>query len=124
MPALAVDRESGARKPGLPGAPVFFDLQPIVLPVIERNAVTRQVGVLLTLELSDGHPVESVEAQRRQVMDAVITELYRIYGWRSTADQVVDETLIKDHVRVVVNKVLGEGVVRAVLIRQLVEQER
>ncbi|HJT05982.1 MAG TPA: hypothetical protein VJ747_03600 [Stellaceae bacterium] len=95
-----------------------------MLPVIERNAVTRQVGVLLTLELSDGHSAESVEPQRRQLTDAVITELYRVYGWRSTADRIVDETLIKDHVRAAANKVLGEGVVRAVLIRQLMEQER
>lgn len=104
--------------------PVFYDLRPIVLPVIERNSVTRQIGILLTLELNEGHTAESVEAHQRQLTDAVITELYRIYGWRSTADNVVSDALVKERVLHAAEGVLGTGVVRAVLIRQIIEQER
>src|SRR6185312_17519901 len=82
LPARAVDRQAGVR-PEVPGAPVFVDIDPIVLPVIEGNEVTRQVGILLTLELTKGQPASGVELKRRQLTDAFITELYRLYGWRA-----------------------------------------
>lgn len=125
-PALAADRETGATPPKstVPGAATFVNLRPIVLPVIEGNAVTRQVGILLTLELGDDFSAESIEPKRRQLMDAFITELHRIYGWRSGQTRVVNETLIKTRLLKTADGVLGPGVVRAVLIRQLVEQER
>ncbi len=111
-------------KEAAPGVPVFIDMQPIVLPVIEGKNVTRQVGVLLTVELAEGRASEDVEEKRRQLTDAFITELYRIYGWRSGADRVVNETLVKQHLQASADRILGKGVVEAVLIRQLVEQER
>jgi flagellar protein FliL len=113
-----------AGKEPSPGAPVFIDMQPIVLPVIEGKNVTRQVGVLLTVELAQGHVSDDVEEKRRELTDAFITELYRIYGWRSGADRVVNETLVKRHLQASADRILGKGVVQAVLIRRLVEQER
>jgi flagellar basal body-associated protein FliL len=125
-PSLGAENvEHGHRgKEPIPGAAVFIDMQPIVLPVIEGKNVTRQVGVLLTMELAAGHAADDVEEKRRQLTDAFITELYRIYGWRSGADRVVNETLVKRHLQATADRILGKGVVQAVLIRQLVEQER
>jgi flagellar basal body-associated protein FliL len=122
-PALAAEHEGGAA-PKPPAGPVFVKLSPIVLPVIEANAVTRQVGILVTLELAEGQSLQTIEPKRRQLRDAFITELYRIYGWRSTADHVVNEALIKASLARAADRVLGAGVVRAVLIGQLLEQER
>ena len=51
------DRSDHTRKVPLPGMPVFIDIQPIVLPVIEGSNVTGQVGVLLTVELVQGRDV-------------------------------------------------------------------
>jgi flagellar basal body-associated protein FliL len=113
----------GGKAP-LNGATVFIDMQPIVLPVIEGKNVTRQVGVLLTMELAQGHVSDDVEEKRRELTDAFITELYRIYGWRSGADRVVNETLVKRRLQTTADRVLGKGVVQAVLISQLVEQDR
>jgi flagellar protein FliL len=117
------EQAHGGKEP-VPGAPVFIDMQPIVLPVIEGKNVTRQVGVLLTVEFAEGHVPGDVEEKRRQLADAFITELYRIYGWRSGADRVVNETLVKRHLQATADRILGKGIVQAVLIRQLVEQER
>lgn len=99
-------------------------MDPIVLPVVEGRDVTRQVGVLLTLELAQNQTAAGIEEKRRQLTDAFITELYRIYGWRSGADRVVNEELIKRRLQAAADRVLGPGIVHAILIRQLVEQER
>ncbi|HEV2550164.1 MAG TPA: hypothetical protein VGU20_22830 [Stellaceae bacterium] len=125
-PSLAAEHGEhgqGGKEP-VPGAPVFIDMQPIVLPVIEGKNVTGQVGVLLTVELAKGHVSDDIEEKQRQLTDAFITELYRIYGWRSGADRVVNETLVKRHLQATADRILGKGIVQAVLIRQLVEQER
>lgn len=98
-------------------------MDPIVLPVIEGSAVTRQVGILLTLELAKGQLASGVEPKRRQLTDAFITELYRLYGWRAGERRVVDEKLLKQRLQVTADQVLGQGVVHAILIRQLIVQE-
>jgi hypothetical protein len=123
-PVLAVDRDKGVKGPHVEGVPDFFDIQPIVLPVIERNAVTRQVGIVVTLELAGGQHADEVEQKRRQLTDAFIRELHTIYAWRSGSDRVVDQELIKRRLMITADTVLGPGVVNAILIRQLLEQGR
>lgn len=122
--AWAVDREKGVKGPHVEGVPDFVDIQPIVLPVIERDAVRSQVGIVVTLELADGQHGDDVEPKRRQLTDAFIRELHTIYGWRSGSDRVVDQELIKRRLQITADKVLGPGVVHAILIRQLLEQGR
>lgn len=122
-PAHAVDREAGARDL-IPGAPVFFDIRPITLPVIEGNRVTRQVGILLTIELNQGHIKQEASEKERELTDAFITELTRMYGSRAGANRVVNHALVKDRLQASADRILGQGAVRAVLIRQLVEQDR
>lgn len=63
----------------------FFNTRPIELSVVEGSTVTRQVGLLLSLELSEGHRKSEVSKKDREIIDAFITELYRIYGWCSGA---------------------------------------
>jgi flagellar protein FliL len=128
LPAAAAEHDGGEGAlpdpPLLPGVPDFFNIRPIELPVVEGNSVTREVGVLLTLELAEGHRKSEAVKKERQITDAFITELYRIYGWRSGAVQVVNEALIKHRLQAAADRVLGPGVVHAILIRQLVEKER
>jgi flagellar protein FliL len=123
LPAGAADREAGPNA-SIPGVPTFFNIEPIVLPVIEGNRIPRQVGVLLTLELAEGHTAAEARDKERELTDAFITELYRIYEWRAGDDRVVNERLIKERLQAAADRVLGPGVVHAILIRQLLEEQR
>jgi hypothetical protein len=122
-PALAVDREKGLKPPPVPGVPDFVDLDPIVLPVIDGNRVTRQIGIMLTLELADGLSEKSIDEEKRlRLIDAFVRELHLIYSARSTAERIVDETVIKQRLLRTAEGVVGKGVVHAILVRRLVEQ--
>ena len=123
LPAGAADRQAGPNA-SIPGVPTFFNIEPIVLPVIEGNRIPRQVGVLLTLELAEGHTAAEARDKERELTDAFITELYRIYEWRAGDDRVVNERLIKERLQAAADRVLGPGVVHAILIRQLLEEQR
>src|SRR5579864_6554928 len=112
VPALAVDREKGVKPPPVAGVPDFVDLDPIVLPVIDRNRVTRQIGIMLTLELVEGLPEKSIDGEKRlRLMDAFVRELHLIYSARSTTDRIVDEAVIKQRLLRTAEGVLGKGVV-------------
>lgn len=123
QPAAAVEGEKPEAK-STHAAPLFFNIAPIVLPVVVGNSVPRQVGIVLTVELGEGHMQREVRDKQRELTDAFITELYRIYGWRSGDTRVVSERLIKQRLQLAADHVLGKGVVDAILIRQLIEQER
>jgi hypothetical protein len=123
VPAHAVDREKGASEL-IPDAPVFFDIRPLMLPVIEGNRVRRQIGILLTLELVKGHVKQEAAEKEHELTDAFITELNRMYGWRAGANRVADERLIKERLHAAADRILGANVVRDVLIRQLIEQDQ
>ena len=118
------DKDDKDGKPPVPGVPIFFNIPSIVLPVVEGSAITRQVSVLLTVELAEGHRRKEASSKRRELTDAFITELYSLYGWRSGANQLVDERLVKRRLLAVADRVLGPGVAHAILIRQLVEEQR
>ncbi len=123
LPAGAAEHPEGLNASS-PDAPAFFNIEPIVLPVIEGNRIPRQVGVLLTLELAEGHTAAEARDKERELTDAFITELYRIYEWRAGDDRVVNERLIKERLQAAADRVLGPGVVHAILIRQLLEEQR
>lgn len=124
LPAAAAEHEKEEEEPLVPGVPIYFEIPAIVLPVVEGNSVTRQIGVALTVEMAEGHRRKEAAAKQRQLTDAFITELYRLYGWRSDADRVVDDRLLKRRLLAAADRVLGPGVAHAILIRQLVEQQR
>ena len=65
-----------------------------------------------------------VEPKRRQLTDAFIRELHTLYAWRSSSNRVVDEQLIKRRLLLVADDVIGQGIVHAILVRQLLEQAR
>lgn len=57
-------------------------------------------------------------------LQAFIRELHSLYAWRRSSDRVVDEQLIKRRLLLVADAVMGQGVVHAILVRQLLEQGR
>ena len=92
--------------------------------MVERNAVTSQIGIVVKLKIADGQHADAVEPKRRQLSDAFIRELHTICGWRSSSDRVVDQELIKRRRLITADTVPGKGVVHAILIRRLLERGR
>jgi flagellar protein FliL len=106
------------------GGPAYMTLAPIVLPVFDGNTVTRQAGVMLTLELAEGKTEADVEPQRRRLVDAFISDLYALFEQRHDADRVIDAGLIKSRLGETATRILGPGVVHEVLIQQAFERQR
>lgn len=123
-PSAQAQEKSAGPHGSMPGAPVFVDFQPIILPVIGQDRVTERVGIVLALELAPGQTAAGIEPKRPILTDAFISDLYGIFQQRAALHQVADGTLIKARLLRTANRVLGPGVVKEVLIQKLFEQPR
>jgi hypothetical protein len=107
-----------------PAGPAFVKIPPIVVPVIEGDKVTRQVGVNLVLELAEGRSADDIAPKQQRLHDAFISDLYGIYQARAGSDRPVSEQVVKARFGRSAARVLGPGVVKDVLIQQMFEQPR
>ena len=123
-PAIAGEHGKPEKAEGAVEGPVYIKLPAIVLPVYNGNKVTRQAGLVLTLELVKGKSEADVEPNRRRLTDAFITELYAVYELRGAADRVIDPALVKQTLQGASDRVLGVGVIQQVLIQHAFEGAR
>jgi flagellar basal body-associated protein FliL len=114
--------EHGKQPP--PAGPAFVKIPPIVVPVIEGDKVTRQVGVNLVLELVAGRSAEDIAPKQQRLHDAFISDLYGIYQAQAGSDRPVSEQVVKARFARSAARVLGPGFVKDVLIQQMFEQRR
>jgi hypothetical protein len=123
-PAGAAEHGKSEKARGAADGPVYIKLPAIVLPVYSGNRVTRQAGLILTLELAKGKSEADVEPNRRRLTDAFLTELYSVYELRGAADRVIDTAQVKQALQGASDRVLGTGVIQEVLIQQAFEGAR
>jgi hypothetical protein len=123
-PAAAGEHGKAAKAEGVPDGPVYVKVPPLVLPVYQGDKVTRQAGVVVTLELVKGKTEADVEPNRRQLFDAFLTDLYAVYELRGNADRVIEPALVKQTLQEAGDRILGTGVIEQVLIQQAFERVR
>jgi|SRR5579859_4502749 flagellar basal body-associated protein FliL len=124
LSALAAGEETpekGAPAPAVSG-PVFVKLPLFAIPVIEGDKVTRQVTVGIALELVEGMKADSIDEKKPAVIDAFFRDLYSMFSQRSGIARVAVEGSIKQRLGRTADQVLGPGVVRQVLLLQLLER--
>src|SRR5579872_3030900 len=121
--AAGEEESPGKAEPGpaVPG-PVFVKLPLFNIPVIEGDKVTRQVTVGVAFELVEGVKAESVDEKKPALIDAFFRDLYSMFGQRSGISRVAVEASIKQRLGQSADRVLGPGIVRQVLILELLER--
>lgn len=99
----------------------FVSFGTVNLPVIRHGNIYRYIGVTITLEVAGAEQADIVKRQISKLNDEFVREgLRRARLWDNTD---YEPTLrdIKAMLRDTANGVLGEGVVRAVLIQNVRE---
>jgi hypothetical protein len=123
FPALAANRDAVPEM--IEGAPSYVRFQPIFIPIIQGDRVTRQIGVTLMLELVKGQEKPPIEEKRLLLNDAFVRDLYAFFQQRAGfTSNDIDETYLKARLLKVADNVIGEKAVREVLIQQFFEQKK
>lgn len=101
----------------------FVDLPPLTLPVVRDGDVERVVRVDLALELKSGADAPRVSADLPRLTDAFLVELYALVGHRLMEENRYDADVIKRRLQAASERVLGPGVVTAVLIQGMAQAQ-
>ncbi len=103
-----------------PGDPVYVDLAPLVLPVIDGDRVQQVLQFTVTLEVSDEKAAEHIRAVKPRLTDAYIQDLYGALDRRRVLDgKVLDIERLKDELKRVSVGILGDKGFEEVLIQRV-----
>jgi flagellar FliL protein len=102
----------------------YYELAPLVLPIITETGVTQQVSLVVSLELPFGKKSE-VEPYEPRLADAYLQELYGALGAGEAMmhGNIVDVQAVKSRLGEITTRVLGPDKVNSVLL-QVVQQRR
>jgi hypothetical protein len=105
-------------------APVFMTLPTLTVPVFEGNEVSRQASLVLAIELEPGRTETDAAPFKPRLMDALLAELTRILEQRAMEERLIDAAALKPQLLEAARRVVGDGMVKDVLVQQAFERPR
>lgn len=100
----------------------FVELDPLVLPIIDKYGVSQVVSLVVALEIGDKHNTEIVTKLSPKLKDAYIQDMYGTLNKKAALEGgVVQVGVIKNRLNKITDDVLGKNVVSDVLL-QVVQQ--
>ncbi len=102
----------------------YYELSPLILPIISDTGVTQQVSLIVSLEMPFGKK-KDVEAYSPRLADAYLQDLYGALGagHAMMKNNVIDVMEVKRRLTEVTHKVVGQDMVHGVLL-QVLQQRR
>ncbi len=97
--------------------PRFVELDLLTAPFLRGGKFVKYVVLVINLEVSNDDEVEEVRAVMPRLRDAFVTELHTIATMRNPEQKMLNIKRIKSRLLVSANEVMGEGVVRDVLVQ-------
>lgn len=103
----------------------FVKMDPLTLPVVNKNGVVQIVNISITLEVEDAEKAKEIEKFTPRLKDAYIQDMYGALSSATalTTSGVVEVNTVKKRLNAVTQKVLGNDSVRDVLL-QAVQQRK
>jgi len=121
--ASAEHKEAPPPKPDpMTETPMFVNIGPLTVPVLGAEKAEQFVTILLALEVADQPTADQVRNLGPRLTDAFLTTLYGSLASGSMfRGGVLDVAQVKSRLVPVTSKVVGQGIVRDVLV-QVVNQ--
>ena len=101
-----------------PEPPSFIELTPLVLPLIREGQVTQHITYKIVLEVEFADE-DQVYWAKRQLTDAYLSELHGLLALRYVRDMDNVLPFMERRLLAVSDRLLGPGVVDAVLLSEL-----
>ncbi len=103
-------------------AVLFVEMDPLILPIIDAEGVNEVVSLVITLEVEDEGGQQAVKDMTPRLKDAYIQDMYGVLNRQSVMkDGVLQIGMIKNRLNRISHEVMGEHVVKSVLL-QVVQQ--
>jgi flagellar basal body-associated protein FliL len=100
--------------------PIFVDLPPMALPVIESDRVQQMIAFSIAIEVPSIDAASAVKALRPAISDAILQDLYgALDRSRLLKGRMVDAEVLKAELSKSVTRIAGADLVKNVLVQKL-----
>ncbi len=99
--------------------PVYVPLHPLVISLIQEGEVTHHVSMQLTLQLYDSWDKNLADRNMARLRDAFLHEMHALFAMRIVRQSGFESPLVRRRLLALCDRLLGEGVVADVLLREL-----
>jgi flagellar FliL protein len=114
--------EGGDAHGAKPAGPLYVRMDPLVVPVMDSEGISQTVSMVVAFEVEDQAGADKIESLKPRIKDAFIENLYGMLNKQVAMEQgVLKVGYVKQRLNDISVKVLGEGVVKGVLL-QIVQQ--
>ena len=100
-------------------APVFYPLNPLVVPVFGEKGVSATIQIHVKLEVVGKENRETVKHLRPKIADALLRDLYGFLPRLIKTKGRLDVTILKQRMKLIVDRTVGEGVIKDVLVQSI-----
>lgn len=109
-----------AGKEGEVSAVKYVELDPIILPIIDRDGITQTISMVVSVQVADEAKAEEVRQKLPRLADAYLSDMYGTLSKSSSMEGgVIKVSVLKERLTGITHKVLGEGVADDVLLQVL-----
>ncbi len=100
----------------------YIKLDPIVLPIIREGRVMLHVTVVVAIELTTPMPLAELRVFSEPLRDSMLSELHGIYAIRYVQENGYDLPFVRRRLNQAAERVLGQGTVKAVLLKDIIKR--
>ena len=121
----AVDsKKDGAQKSSMfnKNAPVFYPLDPLVVPIFGEDGVSATIQIQVKLEVVGKENREKVSHLRPKISDSLLRDLYGFLPRLIKTQGRLDVTILKQRMQLIVDRTIGKGLVKEVLVQSVSDQ--
>lgn len=119
--APAAEGEHGAEGAAA-HAMTFVKMDPIILPIVDRNGVSQVVSLVVAIQVNDGAKADEVRTNLPRLTDAFLSDMYGTLSQKASMDHgVIRVSALKARLLKISQKLMGDGSVNDVLL-QVVQQ--
>lgn len=110
--------EGGAAGEG--GKISYIQMDPIVLPIIDREGISQTISLVVSIQVNDAGKVEEVKTHLPKLADAYLSDMYGTLSKKAAMEHgVIKVSTLKTRLSKIANDVMGEGAVDGVLLQVL-----
>lgn len=117
----ASEHEDGKQSIKIPGledkdALGHYPFQPFSVTVMRGGKIAGILTLTLTVETKGGENMGKVMARRYQLHDAFLRDIHGVAAFTRADGRTIDPQVVKTRLMVISDRILGEGVVKDVLV--------
>ncbi len=100
----------------------YYTLQPFTVPVVRDGRIARHVSLLITLETSGLANKDKILEARKRLRDSFLRDLHGVMSIRRKDGRSFKTSVLKKRLMAASKRVLGEDIVRDILIEIALER--